>query len=158
RRAIELWAKAPALDPDSRLERSRALALLAGLGGDAKSGVTTTEATAFADQAVADLRDAIKAGLGRGDELKEPEFDALRGRDDFQTVLAELDAAIADNLGFSLSQTGKPDEATEAFLKALGIRQRLSDAHPTNLSYRLAVAGAHRKLGTFLYFAGKPDT
>jgi serine/threonine protein kinase/tetratricopeptide (TPR) repeat protein len=90
RRAVELWAKAP--DTETRLERSRTLALLAGLGGDAKTGVTTAEAVAFADQAVAGLRDAINAGWGWPDELKEPDFDALRGRDDFQKLLAEVEA------------------------------------------------------------------
>jgi hypothetical protein len=77
------------------LERSRALALLAGLGGDAKSGVTTAEAAAFAEPAVAALRDAFSAGWGWPDELKEPDFDALRGRADFQKLLAELEAKAA---------------------------------------------------------------
>jgi hypothetical protein len=75
-----------------QIERSRALAPLAGLGGDAKSGVTKEEAAAFADQAVAALRDAIGAGWNRHNELKEPDFDALRGRDDFKRLLAELEA------------------------------------------------------------------
>jgi hypothetical protein len=46
----------------------------------------------FADQAVASLRDAINAGWNQPDELKEPDFDALRGREDFKTLLAELEA------------------------------------------------------------------
>jgi hypothetical protein len=75
-----------------RFERARALALLAGLGGDAKSGVTKNEAAVFADQAVTALRDAMNAGLGRLDEVKEPDFDALRGRDDFKKLLAEQEA------------------------------------------------------------------
>ncbi|HTU91551.1 MAG TPA: hypothetical protein VMF69_15820 [Gemmataceae bacterium] len=91
RRAIELWAKNPTLAPEDRFERSRALALLAGLGAEAKSGVTAAEAARFADQAVAALRDAIKAGCNNPNELKEPDFDALRGRDDFKKLLAELE-------------------------------------------------------------------
>ena len=92
RRAVELWAKDPALDLETRFERSRALALLASLGGDAKSGVTKAEAARFADQAVAALRDAINAGLSQLDELKEPDFDPVRGRDDFKRLLSELEA------------------------------------------------------------------
>jgi hypothetical protein len=92
RRAVELWAKEPAPNPETRFERSRALALLAGLGGDAKSGVTAAEAARFADQAVASLRDAFSAGWGWPDELKEPDFDPLRGRDDFKKLLAEVEA------------------------------------------------------------------
>jgi hypothetical protein len=65
---------------------------LGGLGGDAKSGMTKEEAKTFADQSVAALRDACSAGWGQYDELKEPDFDALRGRDDFKKLVAELEA------------------------------------------------------------------
>jgi tetratricopeptide (TPR) repeat protein len=86
RRARELWAKVPSLDTETRLEQAGALALLAGLGQNPKSGVTAAEAAAFADQAVATLRDAISAGWARCKELKEPEFDSLRGREDFKKL------------------------------------------------------------------------
>jgi tetratricopeptide (TPR) repeat protein len=92
RRAVELWAKEAAADIETRFERSRALALLAGLGGEANSGVTKDDAVAFADQAVAALRDAIEAGWNVPNELKEPDFAALRGRDDFQKLLADVEA------------------------------------------------------------------
>ncbi len=92
RRAVELWAKEPAPNLETRFERSRALALLAGLGGDAKASVTTAEAARFADQAVAFLRGAIKAGWNSPDEFKEPDFDALRGLEDFKKLVAELEA------------------------------------------------------------------
>ena len=91
RQAVELWDKLT-LGPDGRLERSRALALLAGLGGDAKSGVTKAEAATFAIQAVAGLRDAFSHGWGWLDKLKEPDFDALLGRDDFKKLVAEVEA------------------------------------------------------------------
>jgi hypothetical protein len=42
------------------------------LGAEAKSGVATAEAAAFADQAVASLRDAISAGWNWPDELTSP--------------------------------------------------------------------------------------
>jgi tetratricopeptide (TPR) repeat protein len=92
RRAVDLWAKVPGPDPEDVFERSRALALLAGLGVEAKSGVTAAEAAMFAGQAVTSLRDAFSAGWNWPDELKEPDFDALRGREDFQKLLAELEA------------------------------------------------------------------
>jgi hypothetical protein len=82
----------PSLGPDTRFERSRALALLAGLGGESKSGVTKAEAAAFADQAVAALRDARSAGWNVPDELKEPGSDPLRWRADYQKLVAELEA------------------------------------------------------------------
>jgi hypothetical protein len=91
RRALELMAKAPAPDPEVRFERSRVLALLAGLGGEKNSGVTPAEAVGFADQAVAALHDAIRAGWGMTHDLKEPEFDVLRGRDDFKKLVMELE-------------------------------------------------------------------
>jgi serine/threonine-protein kinase len=91
RRAVELWAKVANLDADDHFERSRALALLAALAGDAKSGVSAAEAPAFADQAVAALRDAVKAGWRQRRELKEPDFDALRTREDFRKLQKELE-------------------------------------------------------------------
>ena len=54
--------------------------------------MTAAEAAAFADQAIAALRDAIHASWNQHDELKEPDFDPLRGREDFQKLLAELEA------------------------------------------------------------------
>src|SRR5262249_21606997 len=92
RRAVELWGKASHSDLETRFERGRALALLAWLAADGKSGATTAEAAAFADQAVAALRDAFQAGWGQWDELKEPDFDPLRGREDFKKLLSEVEA------------------------------------------------------------------
>jgi tetratricopeptide (TPR) repeat protein len=91
RQALEYLAKDPVIDADSRFEKAHAYALLAGLAKDAKSGVTIEEAATFADQAVASLKDAIKAGWARRDELKEPDFDPLRGRDDFKKLQAEVE-------------------------------------------------------------------
>jgi tetratricopeptide (TPR) repeat protein len=91
RRALELWARLPSLDIEIQVERSRALALLAALGGDAKSGVTKDEARTFADQSVAALADAVKVGWALPSELKEPDFDALRGREDFQRLVADVE-------------------------------------------------------------------
>jgi serine/threonine-protein kinase len=92
RRALALWDKEKALNPEARFEHSRVLALLAGLAADGKSGVTGAEAAAFAEQAVAALRDALEAGWRPAgpDDPKGPEFDALRRREDFQKLLAEL--------------------------------------------------------------------
>jgi tetratricopeptide (TPR) repeat protein len=90
RRAIELWDRNKTPNADMRFNRSRALALLAGLGAEAKSGVTAAEASVFADQAVAGLRAAIQAGWSNRDELKETDFDVLRKRADFQKLVKEL--------------------------------------------------------------------
>jgi tetratricopeptide (TPR) repeat protein len=92
RRALELWAKQPAPDPETLFERSRALALLAKLGGEAESGVTKEKAKAFADQSVAALAAVVKTGWALPSELKEPDFDALRGRADFQKLVAKAEA------------------------------------------------------------------
>jgi serine/threonine-protein kinase len=93
--ALALWEKAKNLDVETRFERSRALALLAGLARDGKSGVTAAEAASFADQAVAALHDAVQAGWVHYDELKEPDFDPLRGRDEFKKLVAGLEAKFA---------------------------------------------------------------
>jgi tetratricopeptide (TPR) repeat protein len=93
RRSLELWDKIPTLqNPDYQVSRSQALALLAGLGGDAKAGVTKDEAKKFADRSVALLAELVKSGWGSPTELKEPDFDAVRGRADFQKLAAEVEA------------------------------------------------------------------
>lgn len=92
RKALELWAKLPAPDIETQVERARALALLAGLSGDAKSGVTADEGKAFADQSIAALAEVVKTGWALPCELKEPDFDALRDRPDFQKLFAEVEA------------------------------------------------------------------
>jgi tetratricopeptide (TPR) repeat protein len=92
RRAVELWDKDQAPPSEMRFERARALVLVGGLAADSHSGVTAAEAAAFADQAIAALRDAIHFGWNEPNELKEPEFEALRGRAEFQQLLAEVQA------------------------------------------------------------------
>jgi hypothetical protein len=87
-----LWARIKNPLGETRLEQSRALALLAGLQSDAKSGVSAAEAARFADQAAAALRDAVQGGWARRKELKEAEFDAIRKRADFWKVMKELEA------------------------------------------------------------------
>jgi tetratricopeptide (TPR) repeat protein len=92
RRALAQWEKGKAADTWTLFERARALALLARLTMDGKSGVTQDEAKTFADQSVAALADALKAGWGQYDELKEPDFDSVRGRADIQKLIAEVEA------------------------------------------------------------------
>jgi tetratricopeptide (TPR) repeat protein len=92
RTALDLWAKEPHLSSGLQVYRPRALALLAGLGADAKSGVTKEEAKAFADQSVAALAAVVKTGWALPRELREPDFDALRGRADFKKLVAEVEA------------------------------------------------------------------
>jgi serine/threonine-protein kinase len=97
RRARELWGKVPTLDAQTRFQQARVLALLAGLGQDPRCGVTAADAAVFADQALAALRDAMSAGSARRDELKEPDFDPLRGREDFKKLVTELEAKLGPN-------------------------------------------------------------
>jgi hypothetical protein len=65
---------------------------LAGLRGDVKSGVTKDEAKRFGDQSVAALAAVVHLGWALPSQLNEPDFDAVRGRDDFKKLLAELEA------------------------------------------------------------------
>jgi hypothetical protein len=91
RLALELLDKRPPVYFDDRFERGRVPALLAGLGKDLKSGVTPAEAAAFADRSIPALRDAFANGWNLADELKEPDFDAIRDRADFKTLVTELE-------------------------------------------------------------------
>jgi tetratricopeptide (TPR) repeat protein len=95
RKALNLWSHTKEPDAEDHFERARALAVLAGLGADAKSGVTAAEAATFADQAVAGLQDAVRAGWTQREELQEPDFDPLRQRGDFQKLVKGLEAKAA---------------------------------------------------------------
>jgi len=53
--------------------------------------VTAAEAAAFADRSIPALRDAVTSGWNLPDELKEPNFDAIRDRADFKELVAELE-------------------------------------------------------------------
>ena len=57
--------------------------------------MTATEAFAFAEQSVESLRDIVKGGWSLPSELKAPDFDAIRGRDDFPKLVAEVEAKAA---------------------------------------------------------------
>jgi tetratricopeptide (TPR) repeat protein len=93
RRAVELLsAQHPSSMTDAQFALVRARALLAALGGDARSGVTKEEAKTFAEQSVSDLAALVKTGWAYPSELKEPDFDGLRGRADFQKLVAEVEA------------------------------------------------------------------
>jgi tetratricopeptide (TPR) repeat protein len=92
RQAVGLWTQARAPNAETRFERSRTLALLAGLGAEPTSGVTKAEAARFADEAVASLGDAVHSGWNQPDELAEHDFDALREREDYKKSVAEMEA------------------------------------------------------------------
>jgi hypothetical protein len=92
REALYFWSRNQDPDAQDHSAWTRVLAVLAGPGSGRKSGVTGAEAAALADQAIAALRHALRAGWTQLGELKEPDFDALRGRDDFQKLLAEREA------------------------------------------------------------------
>ncbi len=92
RHAVELFDKTASLTLNGRFERSRSLALLVGLGGDAKSGVTAAEAAKLADRAVVALKGAVDAGWSKAAVLKEADFDPVRGREDFRNLVKELEA------------------------------------------------------------------
>ncbi len=57
--------------------------------------MTAAEARTFADQSVAALVDVVKTGWAFPSTLKELDFDALRGRPDFQTLIMDLEAKPA---------------------------------------------------------------
>ena len=56
--------------------------------------MSKTEAGTLADQSVAVLAAAVKTGWALPSELKEPDFDPLRGRADFQRLVAEVKAKV----------------------------------------------------------------
>ena len=90
RHALEQWAKSKNPSIDNQFELCLTMALLAVLNNDPRSGVNSTEASAFSKQAVAALQNAIKAGWSQINDLNEPDFDSIRSREDFKDLVSEL--------------------------------------------------------------------
>jgi serine/threonine protein kinase/Tfp pilus assembly protein PilF len=94
RRALVLWAKLDAPLTETRFERARVFALLAELGANGQSAVAPVETEKLSNQAVAALREAISAGWSQPNQLGDPEFNAMRARDDFRKCVVEIQPAV----------------------------------------------------------------
>ena len=82
----------PPQDIELRLQATTRPWLCSPASGRApKSGVTAAQAGAFAEDSVPALLDAVTWGWNLSDELKEPDFDAIRDRADFKKLVAELE-------------------------------------------------------------------
>jgi tetratricopeptide (TPR) repeat protein len=93
RRAIEMMEQIAKVQPNGVHDFSLAglRALFAGIAAAPGSGVTPAEASAAADQAMADLRSSIRGGQSNIYAiLHEKEFDSLRARRDFQMLVMDL--------------------------------------------------------------------
>jgi serine/threonine-protein kinase len=65
---------------------------LAGLAGEAGSGMTASEGRAEADRAMEWLRRAVAAGYQHVALMrKDPDLDPLRSRPDFQLLMMDLE-------------------------------------------------------------------
>jgi len=91
KKAVASWGLDPAPSNNVRFERARALAILASFGDKEASGVSPEDAEGFAEQATSILADAIQAGWTQTQSLREPEFDSLRTRPDFQQLQPNVD-------------------------------------------------------------------
>jgi tetratricopeptide (TPR) repeat protein len=95
RHALELLAKIKIPYVQDYLTHSRSLSLLSSLGTDVRSGVNPLEAATFADRAVRALHEGVEKGWVNID-LREPDFDAVRSREDFQKLFAEVEAKLKE--------------------------------------------------------------
>ncbi len=92
------WRRAGATDEHVRASLGEALyylagchARLGGIAGAAGSGLPASEGPAELDRAMALLRRAAENGYGNVSEMRrDPDLDPLRGRPDFQAMMADL--------------------------------------------------------------------
>jgi serine/threonine-protein kinase len=107
RRAGALFAAHP---PEGKHAIFRACChgALAGLAGKADSGITASEASRQAEDAMAILRRAIAAGNNGIDLIPvEPGLDPLRSRDDFRRLMSDL-AFPDDPFAYRVDQEYRP--------------------------------------------------
>jgi tetratricopeptide (TPR) repeat protein len=99
RRAITLLEKLPSLTPSNDFDLACCHAQLAAVATEAGSGLTAEQGAAEAERAMAELRRAVAAGFsGVGRLRSDVALDALRKREDFQTLVKELDAKVTKAL------------------------------------------------------------
>jgi tetratricopeptide (TPR) repeat protein/tRNA A-37 threonylcarbamoyl transferase component Bud32 len=92
RRAVAIMERLPTLTPPEQFNLACFSARLAGIAGKAGSGMTAAQGRAAADQAMAALRRAFVAGNQYVAGMRtDSDLDALRPREDFQKLLAELE-------------------------------------------------------------------
>jgi serine/threonine protein kinase/tetratricopeptide (TPR) repeat protein len=96
RRAIAVWEGLPSRTGEDWFEIACARTALASLAGRDGSGVSAAKSANEADVAMALLRKAVAMGYGSLDAFRtEDALDALRQREDFQKLLAELEPKAA---------------------------------------------------------------
>ena len=71
---------------------------------------------------------------------------------EFQSALVQTHADI----GWLLSQTGKPAAALTEYKSALGISQKLTEANPAVRRFQASLAGVHYRIGLLLTGMGDP--
>jgi serine/threonine protein kinase/tetratricopeptide (TPR) repeat protein len=133
-------------------------------------------ARTYAEQAMDLLGRAVQAGYGNSAGMRrDADLQPLRGRQDFQKLLADVQtaqvalqekkvaadpkntqfranlAASHHNLGHMLDDLGKLVEAEAEFRAAIKDQQSLAGAHPNNTDYRRELAGSHNCLGALLH-------
>ena len=92
RESISYWEKLEEPQPITLYGMTRTYALLHGLAREKGSTVTTAEADAAAEKAVATLRRAIAGGYRDPAWMrKDPNLESLRKRPDFEKLLADLE-------------------------------------------------------------------
>jgi serine/threonine protein kinase/tetratricopeptide (TPR) repeat protein len=92
RQARALWAGQPSLTLAARFDLACNQALVAQLATDPGSGLSASEGREAADRAIEALRQAIAAGYRKRGQIRtERSLDALRGREDFKKLMAELE-------------------------------------------------------------------
>jgi hypothetical protein len=90
RRALTIFSEYPAGIGDEAVIEACCHAELSGLARVAGSGVSAAEGVAEAEAAMALLRRAIAGGYRDVSTMREPAFDSLRARADFQSLMLDL--------------------------------------------------------------------
>jgi eukaryotic-like serine/threonine-protein kinase len=103
--------------------------------------------------------------MGKGNYfVAEPHLQSARGifeklvslEPDAATNRSELGAVLM-NLGLSLSQCARPDDALKALESAAGVRRDLVAKYPDDAQYRYALAATCNELGRFYSMASRWD-
>jgi tetratricopeptide (TPR) repeat protein len=153
RQARGVIERLPREGPDNlyRLACVRALCA-AGVGPEAAADAKA-EAQKDQDVAVEALRQAVAAGFADLNQLRQaPELASVRGREDFKSVLAGLEADVA-----ARNDPKSPASRLRVNEKALDARRKLAEADPHNRRLRADVAASRHAIGLALADLARSD-
>jgi tetratricopeptide (TPR) repeat protein len=153
REARGVIERLPREGPDNLFRLACVRALCAAAVGQDATAEAKADAQKDQDAAADALREAVAAGYVDLNRLRQaPELASVRGREDFKSLLAGLEADVA-----ARNDPNAPGSRLRVNEKALSLREKLAEADPNNRHLRADVAASRHAIALALNDLGRSD-